>query len=232
MAAELVRLGCVSKTRCRPILNGCNVSEFSPEGPLSGDMVGLKRPIWLYCGRVSHEKNILALLHLANRLPGSIAIVGKGPFYDEAVEECVYLLPCLALPCLTRALPIVAMSCLACLALISSVGWREDVINICFALTLFYHFRSLFDSSLVLHSRRSLASVHSLLATLVRFLCSQVRIGQVLVPGVAQRRRSVRVLPHCRCVCVPFEDRHVWTSDCRGYGQRCSRCRVPCHWPD
>ena len=96
MAREIVRLGCVSEARCRPILNGCNVDEFSPEGPLSGDMVGLQRPIWLYCGRVSHEKNILAFLHLAHRLPGSIVIVGNGPLYEEAVRDyasprCVFL---------------------------------------------------------------------------------------------------------------------------------------------
>lgn len=40
-----------------------------------------------YVGRVSHEKNISAFLSLLDKLPGSAAIVGKGPFFDEAVEK-------------------------------------------------------------------------------------------------------------------------------------------------
>lgn len=68
-------------------MNGCNTSAFSPNGPKLADMEGMKRPIWLYVGRVSHEKNVLALLELHDKIKGSIAIVGKGPFFQEAKER-------------------------------------------------------------------------------------------------------------------------------------------------
>lgn len=87
MAKELVRMECVEPARCVPIMNGCNTAMFSPDGPTLPEMAGMPHPIWLYVGRVSHEKNVLALLELHDKIKGSIAIVGKGPFFAEAVER-------------------------------------------------------------------------------------------------------------------------------------------------
>ena len=56
-------------------MNGCNTSAFTALGAKSEDMKNLAHPIWLYVGRVSHEKNVLAFLELHNKLPGSLAIV-------------------------------------------------------------------------------------------------------------------------------------------------------------
>lgn len=87
MGRELIRMECVTPAKCTPIMNGCNTSAFSPDGPKLDEMKGMKHPIWLYVGRVSHEKNVLALLELHDRIEGSIAIVGKGPFFKEATER-------------------------------------------------------------------------------------------------------------------------------------------------
>jgi len=87
MAKELIRMDCVPPAKCVPIMNGCNTAMFSPDGPTLAEMADMPRPIWLYVGRVSHEKNVLALLELHDKIEGSIAIVGKGPFFREAVER-------------------------------------------------------------------------------------------------------------------------------------------------
>lgn len=83
----LINLGCVDEDKCRPILNGCNTQSFSPDGPKDPAMADLQHPIWLYVGRVSHEKNVLAFLSLRDKLPGSIAVVGQGPYFEEAVQK-------------------------------------------------------------------------------------------------------------------------------------------------
>eukprot|EP00039_Didymoeca_costata_P015639 m.270043 g.270043 ORF g.270043 m.270043 type:complete len:421 (-) comp16261_c4_seq1:580-1842(-) len=76
-----------AKNNCKAILNGCNTEEFTVEGDISPHLKDLKKPIWLYVGRVAVEKNIKKLLDLHDQLEGTIVIVGKGPYYDEAVQD-------------------------------------------------------------------------------------------------------------------------------------------------
>ena len=61
------------------ILNGCNTTEFTPEGNLHKDIINLPSPRWLYVGRISKEKNVDVLVPLAEKLPGSMILVGSGP---------------------------------------------------------------------------------------------------------------------------------------------------------
>merc|ERR1711988_68429 len=76
------------------ILNGCDTDRFSPVGRLHPEMKDLLRPIWLYVGRVSLEKNINALLDLAmdGKLEGTVVIVGGGTnleaFKKKYSKEC------------------------------------------------------------------------------------------------------------------------------------------------
>ena len=67
------------------ILNGCDTTSFSPDGPKCPEMEDLAHPIWLYVGRVCKEKNVGALMSLAleSKLEGTVVIVGKGPDLDD-----------------------------------------------------------------------------------------------------------------------------------------------------
>ena len=57
---------------------GVDTELFRPRPELAGDhYLGLRRPVWLYVGRVAVEKNIEAFLDLD--LPGSKMVVGEGP---------------------------------------------------------------------------------------------------------------------------------------------------------
>ena len=61
---------------------GVDTETFHPRGPKDPDVFeGLKRPIFLYVGRVAVEKNIEAFLAL--NLPGTKVVVGPGPQLDE-----------------------------------------------------------------------------------------------------------------------------------------------------
>jgi glycosyltransferase involved in cell wall biosynthesis len=62
----------------RPWSHGVDLSLFRP--PSSADL-GLPRPVWLYVGRVSYEKNLEAFLGLD--LPGSKLVYGVGPLLDR-----------------------------------------------------------------------------------------------------------------------------------------------------
>jgi glycosyltransferase involved in cell wall biosynthesis len=57
---------------------GVDLARFSPR---DADRTRLKRPVFLYVGRVAIEKNLEALLSLD--LPGTIHIVGDGPAREE-----------------------------------------------------------------------------------------------------------------------------------------------------
>eukprot|EP00040_Diaphanoeca_grandis_P003155 m.23961 g.23961 ORF g.23961 m.23961 type:complete len:422 (-) comp14430_c0_seq1:140-1405(-) len=87
MGRELIHEKLVGPEKCRPIMNGCNTSAFTPNGPKCAEMKDMAKPIWLYVGRVSQEKNVLKFLELHDKLPGSLAVVGQGPFFDEAVNR-------------------------------------------------------------------------------------------------------------------------------------------------
>jgi len=56
---------------------GVDLAEFGPDAPPPAEYAGLKRPIQLYVGRVSVEKNLPAFLSLS--YPGSKVVVGDGP---------------------------------------------------------------------------------------------------------------------------------------------------------
>ena len=70
----------------QPIFNGCDTSSFSPDGELCPEMKDLPRPIWLSVGRLCKSKNVGSLLDIAHELPGTVVFVGKGPYFDGAVE--------------------------------------------------------------------------------------------------------------------------------------------------
>jgi glycosyltransferase involved in cell wall biosynthesis len=56
---------------------GVDQSLFRPVDDIPAELQGLKRPFFLYCGRVAPEKNIEAFLSLD--LPGTKIVVGDGP---------------------------------------------------------------------------------------------------------------------------------------------------------
>ncbi len=60
---------------------GVDVDLFRPRPQPERDFLGLKRPIWLYVGRVAVEKNIRAFLDLD--LDGSKLVVGGGPQLEQ-----------------------------------------------------------------------------------------------------------------------------------------------------
>lgn len=66
-------------TRLRPWSRGVDLGLFEPtlRDTMPDPLAGLLRPVFLYVGRVSVEKNIEAMLSLD--LPGSKVVVGDGP---------------------------------------------------------------------------------------------------------------------------------------------------------
>ena len=68
--------------RLRPGSHGVDLSLFQP---LPGADLGLPRPVFLYVGRVSYEKNLEAFLALD--LPGSKVVYGSGPLLDRLKRE-------------------------------------------------------------------------------------------------------------------------------------------------
>lgn len=62
-------------TKVRPWTRGVDLARFNPDA--RDPFEGLKRPIFLYAGRVAVEKNIAAFLTLD--LPGTKVVVGDGP---------------------------------------------------------------------------------------------------------------------------------------------------------
>ena len=63
----------------RPWTRGVDLRTFRPDLPPPGLFLGLPRPIQLYVGRVSPEKNIEAFLEGGH--PGSKVVVGDGPAF-------------------------------------------------------------------------------------------------------------------------------------------------------
>lgn len=68
-------------SQLRPWSRGVDLAQFSPDIPAPDMFAGLPRPIQLYVGRVSPEKNIEAFLD--GRHPGSKVVVGDGPALDR-----------------------------------------------------------------------------------------------------------------------------------------------------
>ena len=68
--------------RLRPWSHGVDLSLFRPE---PGADLGLPRPVFLYVGRVSYEKNLEAFLKLD--LPGSKVVYGEGPLLARLKRE-------------------------------------------------------------------------------------------------------------------------------------------------
>jgi glycosyltransferase involved in cell wall biosynthesis len=68
--------------RLRPWSHGVDLSLFQP---VPGADLGLPRPVFLYVGRVSYEKNLEAFLALD--LPGSKLVYGVGPLLERLKRE-------------------------------------------------------------------------------------------------------------------------------------------------
>ena len=68
--------------RLRQWSHGVDLSLFQP---VPGADLGLPRPVFLYVGRVSYEKNLEAFLALD--LPGSKLVYGVGPLLDKLKRE-------------------------------------------------------------------------------------------------------------------------------------------------
>ena len=68
--------------RLRAWSHGVDLGLFEP---LPGADLGLPRPVFLYVGRVSYEKNLEAFLEL--ELPGSKVVYGVGPLLDRFKRE-------------------------------------------------------------------------------------------------------------------------------------------------
>jgi len=68
--------------RLRPWSHGVDLSLFRPVADAD---LGLARPVFLYVGRVSYEKNLEEFLHLD--LPGSKVIYGVGPLLERLQRE-------------------------------------------------------------------------------------------------------------------------------------------------
>lgn len=66
-------------------IRGVDTDAFSPDVPPAPALTGLKRPISLYVGRVSVEKNISAFLDLD--LPGTKVVVGDGPSLNALRDQ-------------------------------------------------------------------------------------------------------------------------------------------------
>ena len=61
------------------ILNGCDVKSFSNSGEKYKELEKYEKPLWLYVGRITNEKNVLILNELNDKLDGTIITVGDGP---------------------------------------------------------------------------------------------------------------------------------------------------------
>ena len=72
---------------CVSILNGCNTSDFKAEGTIDFSISSLPRPLWLYVGRVSVEKNIDEFINLTDKLPGTFIVVGDGPYLKHLPQK-------------------------------------------------------------------------------------------------------------------------------------------------
>lgn len=79
VATESIRseLRAQGLTRLHHWSRGVDLDCFSPDAPLPPEFADLPRPIQLYVGRVSVEKNIEAFLR--SEQPGSKVVVGDGP---------------------------------------------------------------------------------------------------------------------------------------------------------
>lgn len=66
----------------RPWSHGVDLGLFQP---VPGADLGLPRPVWLYVGRVSYEKNLDAFLGL--ELPGTKVVYGVGPLLSSLRER-------------------------------------------------------------------------------------------------------------------------------------------------
>lgn len=61
------------------ILNGCDTIKFSADGEKDLNILKNVKPLWLYVGRITEEKNIRDILKLSKILDGTFIFVGDGP---------------------------------------------------------------------------------------------------------------------------------------------------------
>ena len=70
-------------TSVKSIMNGCDLTKFGIHGETSIEIEKLKKPIWLYVGRICKSKGLLDLFNISHKLPGTVVIVGGGKHYLE-----------------------------------------------------------------------------------------------------------------------------------------------------
>lgn len=71
-------------TNCMPWSRGVDTSLFHPNAP-GENHLDFPRPIWLYVGRISAEKNLEAFLSL--EMPGTKILVGDGPQFEQTRKK-------------------------------------------------------------------------------------------------------------------------------------------------
>ena len=69
----------INHKNCVGILNGCDTKSFSISGGKYKALEKYEKPLWLYVGRITTEKNVLILNDLNDKLDGTIITVGDGP---------------------------------------------------------------------------------------------------------------------------------------------------------
>lgn len=69
----------INHPNCVGILNGCDVKSFSISGEKYKELEKYEKPLWLYVGRLTNEKNVLVLNDLNDKIDGTIITVGDGP---------------------------------------------------------------------------------------------------------------------------------------------------------
>ena len=74
------------------ILNGCDTKNFSSEGDKDTNILKNKKPLWLYVGRITEEKNIKEILKVSKLLDGTFIFVGDGPLKKILIGENIVTL--------------------------------------------------------------------------------------------------------------------------------------------
>ena len=74
------------------ILNGCDTKSFSSEGDKDTDILKYNKPLWLYVGRITGEKNIKEILKVSKLLDGTFIFVGDGPLKKILIGDNIVTL--------------------------------------------------------------------------------------------------------------------------------------------
>jgi glycosyltransferase involved in cell wall biosynthesis len=84
VAMKLHDIGIYHTKLLRP---GVDTSRFHPQETREELHAGLRRPFFLYVGRIAHEKGVFHLCSLHEKLPGTIIMVGDGPLHKQLMKK-------------------------------------------------------------------------------------------------------------------------------------------------